>query len=728
MRASEQRPVGYSPTPSKEGGSIGKQESYPVLYFSTVNAPPAPAQSLNLLTPPMEAKTTTALMPSSSSDGYSLPPAAVFSGDRSFPESKQPSVSNFRFEESDAHAVAGETEQRAVAAGEGGFLADSFTSLDALRMLPDTPNGEMMEMIQSSMNTPILGLLSDTPREQKSQNQLRYFAGGSSTPISSSRETEAVRAVVTETVPDTTAASKSGTEEGEKKTTTTPDSAAVLEKTNVVATTRPTTTTAGASYTFPPMEGAGDAFSFAPESKLYDFLDTPENSRSGGNNLVSVTPELPPSVVHRGLQSKCRFIAFPPQLPPHHYPSGGQNEQLALFIGQVRFETTASELIWLIHRSCGACASYLEGRGAGCYLVFLKSQADLVLVRGLHKRILFDVGGVWIARTPEEVDDLCEYISVVAPPLSKKAHLPRDSMVVEELKVEPNKFYNMPYQNPHLFHPHNNSNSNNNHHHHPHAVMNNAGSGNSSNNSLFTPHLMGGHQPGHSSIQPGSPLFHSYSKNGRMGPNNGNKSSISTGGNGNNSTGGGGSRGGGGMNMMLNPSASAQMSLPGGPLVTHTQVTGYPQGLLGGNMGNGGLSNMHPSMGMTGAAVGGRGGGSGGVGRGSLRSGGSSMISGNGGGMGMHPMIHSSDAPPSYFIDGGNGNSSSGGMSFAPSQPPASGGAGALGSPYVSSISPSFFSPNHVTVVNGGGDFQSGFNAYASPHTVQYVPLSQFHS
>lgn len=171
--------------------------------------------------------------------------------------------------------------------------------------------------------------------------------------------------------------------------------------------------------------------------RVKDQVKLPSDWEEGGasDSNLNGNVELSPQVIHRALQSKCRFIAFPSHLPPANHPTSGQVD-LALFIGQVRFETSPAELIWLIHRTCGACASHLESRGAGCYLLYLKSQADLALVRGLHKRILFDIGGVWLARSPEEVDALCEYVAVEAPALSKKARLPRDSMVVEELKVD----------------------------------------------------------------------------------------------------------------------------------------------------------------------------------------------------------------------------------------------------------------------------------------------------
>lgn len=177
---------------------------------------------------------------------------------------------------------------------------------------------------------------------------------------------------------------------------------------------------------------------------------------SGQGSWPAVKPKnaLPSGVVHRALEGRCRFIAFPPHITADENGTttgGGNNKNNgrstggvdhsirnlpALFIGQVRFETTSAELIWLVQRICGACASHLEGRGAGCYLLYCKSEADLPLVRSLHKRVLFDVGGVWLARTAEEVDALCEYVALDASLLSRSARLPRDSMVVEELKVD----------------------------------------------------------------------------------------------------------------------------------------------------------------------------------------------------------------------------------------------------------------------------------------------------
>ncbi|KEG09692.1 hypothetical protein DQ04_04801040 [Trypanosoma grayi] len=146
---------------------------------------------------------------------------------------------------------------------------------------------------------------------------------------------------------------------------------------------------------------------------------------------------LPPNVVHRALLGKCRFIPFP-TLPPYDPPPTPQMRTYPLFIGQVRFEASLAELMWLFHRTSGACALTIEGRGSGCFILHLRSESERMLVRQLHKRILFDIGGVWFARTSQEVDSLCEHVALDGPYLSKQAKLPRDSMVVEDIKVDAN--------------------------------------------------------------------------------------------------------------------------------------------------------------------------------------------------------------------------------------------------------------------------------------------------
>ncbi|KAH9593071.1 hypothetical protein LSM04_008806 [Trypanosoma melophagium] len=121
------------------------------------------------------------------------------------------------------------------------------------------------------------------------------------------------------------------------------------------------------------------------------------------------TEPLLPTVVHSALYGKCRFISFP-TLPLYEAPPPPPQGSFPLFIDQVLFETTTAELMWLFHRTCGACSITIKCRGIGCFILHLKSESERALVRHLHKRILFDIGG--------------------------QAKLPRNSMVVEDIKVD----------------------------------------------------------------------------------------------------------------------------------------------------------------------------------------------------------------------------------------------------------------------------------------------------
>ncbi|RNF06777.1 hypothetical protein TraAM80_03698 [Trypanosoma rangeli] len=159
-------------------------------------------------------------------------------------------------------------------------------------------------------------------------------------------------------------------------------------------------------------------------------------SRTGFNTNALLQDPLPSTVVHRALHGKCRFIQFPQLAPFEPPPQPPARTTFPLFVGQVRFETTQAELIWLIRRTSGACVLTVEGRGSGCFIMHLQSEAERGLVRQLHKRILFDIGGAWFARSSEEVDGLCEYVALRGPYLSKQAKLPRDAMVVEDIKVD----------------------------------------------------------------------------------------------------------------------------------------------------------------------------------------------------------------------------------------------------------------------------------------------------
>lgn len=190
-----------------------------------------------------------------------------------------------------------------------------------------------------------------------------------------------------------------------------------------------------------------------------DFL-----AHSGGNSLDSpgfTTPhqaceraDSPPTPVSleatssaisvsehgRFLGEKLDFIVTPTDL--RYVDHDVTPKARCLFIGQLRFETSAEELRFLIERLAGATPLRAEARGPGCFVVYVGSEADEVLVRTLNRRLLFDHNGVWFARTPDATEILLDYVETTLPTLRssrrRALRLPRDCIVVEDSRTKKN--------------------------------------------------------------------------------------------------------------------------------------------------------------------------------------------------------------------------------------------------------------------------------------------------
>lgn len=109
-----------------------------------------------------------------------------------------------------------------------------------------------------------------------------------------------------------------------------------------------------------------------------------------------------------------------------------------LFLGHMRFETTAFEVAWLIMQTTGVRIIKAEPRPGGCFVIHLASHNDAMLVRTLHKRLLFDIGAVWYARTPEQVEAMTDYIRDTLLPKRQrreKIRVPHDALCVEDQKT-----------------------------------------------------------------------------------------------------------------------------------------------------------------------------------------------------------------------------------------------------------------------------------------------------
>lgn len=141
---------------------------------------------------------------------------------------------------------------------------------------------------------------------------------------------------------------------------------------------------------------------------------------------------------HDVLQGLVSFVPFPNdwsiQTPPvWNVPT----ERLCrVFLGQIPFRSSKKFAAWLCITFGGTPAyqvervtTFVQRKGqihvvpTGCFHVYVAPDAAEGLIAGLHKRVLVDDGGVWVARVPGEVDILAEYCERMKA--DRRCRLPR---------------------------------------------------------------------------------------------------------------------------------------------------------------------------------------------------------------------------------------------------------------------------------------------------------------
>lgn len=150
------------------------------------------------------------------------------------------------------------------------------------------------------------------------------------------------------------------------------------------------------------------------------------------------------AVSHVSLQGKVPYVRIPCGLTETHVEdlcalahSVSHSTTHSLFFGQMRFETTAGELHWLLRQLVGVSAIKIESRGKGCFAAVFRDERDAEAVRSLHKSLLCDYTGVWYARTPEEKDVLLACAREHVQVHSARHRLPKDCVVVEAQRTKP---------------------------------------------------------------------------------------------------------------------------------------------------------------------------------------------------------------------------------------------------------------------------------------------------
>ena len=137
-----------------------------------------------------------------------------------------------------------------------------------------------------------------------------------------------------------------------------------------------------------------------------------------------------PRMQHAALSAVCRYLPFPDPRTLPRIPNGPDTPH-RLFFGQMKYEATLEIVCWLIDiLSKGTMRPvYLHRHGSGCAMVHMGSAYEAQFLANLTETVLFDHSGIWIAFTPQELEQLRRYTSTLARDPSIRG-LPRGCMVI----------------------------------------------------------------------------------------------------------------------------------------------------------------------------------------------------------------------------------------------------------------------------------------------------------
>ncbi|CUG94132.1 Hypothetical protein, putative [Bodo saltans] len=174
-------------------------------------------------------------------------------------------------------------------------------------------------------------------------------------------------------------------------------------------------------------------------------MGSPSSSFRGGNSSSSNHHhhhQTQPNASLRKLAGRAQFLRLE-DVPLIHSPFEDVSADLSaapmqhpyelptLFVGQLKYEITPTQLAQIVEHFSGVRPLRVEYRPKGCAMLFLKSRGDAGAVMQLHKRLLFDYNGVWFAADESQRAALDEAARV------RLERLPNDCVSVEEPRNRP---------------------------------------------------------------------------------------------------------------------------------------------------------------------------------------------------------------------------------------------------------------------------------------------------
>ena len=139
------------------------------------------------------------------------------------------------------------------------------------------------------------------------------------------------------------------------------------------------------------------------------YAPLPAAQPTSGRSTAVAAPVMH-GISHQPLVGHCRYISWP-EIAPLPTPGAEFHSSLPrLVIDQVKFELTAPQLRWLIHKLCGVVAVHVAALERGGFAAYFKTEADRARAQMLHRAILFDHHGAWAPSNAVESASVSRYM------------------------------------------------------------------------------------------------------------------------------------------------------------------------------------------------------------------------------------------------------------------------------------------------------------------------------
>uniref|UniRef100_A0A7S4KNK3 RRM domain-containing protein n=1 Tax=Paramoeba aestuarina TaxID=180227 RepID=A0A7S4KNK3_9EUKA len=145
------------------------------------------------------------------------------------------------------------------------------------------------------------------------------------------------------------------------------------------------------------------------------------------------TPSVPAPSSYNGYYSANSGMNI--QINANAPPAYIKHSSLSLFIGQTTYRTTPSVLHHIFNVICNieiVEVEVMRKQPCAFFYVYLKSEEELrQCIEKLHKKILFDLHGIWWAQNDEEEEKLRNFVRLEREKMFPVMPLPKQCMVVE---------------------------------------------------------------------------------------------------------------------------------------------------------------------------------------------------------------------------------------------------------------------------------------------------------